>query len=808
MYFTPTFCSAGVFLRNISRKILIGSLPYEVTVKYFSLFASRIAPILILCIFLFLPDILLAQAAGSITGLIRDDESRESLPYINVKVKDTPYGAASDERGRYHIGSIPPGIYTLAVTGVGFGSVEVSITVEAGKTVTRDFVLKHSAVQVGEVLVYGASFRRERITEAPASVSLIGTKEIGRFASHGQLPKLLEVEPGVDMVQSGMYDFNIVSRGFNSSLNRRLLVLLDGRDLATAFLGATEWNGLSIPLEDLGRLELIRGPGSALYGANAYSGVLNVTSLPPRSNPGTRVILGAGELSLLRGDIRHAGLMGNWSYRVNVGGIRGMTFSKIRSNDPKTNLPRFEYPGLNPFLNTELVDLDLDPVRTLYASARLDYEYSTGGIATLEGGSTQVENEVIVTGIGRVQVQKAQRPWARLSYVGHGFNVNIWTSFRLNSAPERSLSTGLNLEQGSNITQGEIQYSFTALENALSLTTGISHRLVHVDTKGTLMLAERNDNMTGVYAQAEYRFSSKFKSVLAARWDRSTLHSSQFSPKVALVWTPLTDQSFRFTYNQAFQSPNYSELFLHVKHPTRPLAYYGNLVTNPPGLSGFVGGAVPGNPQDLTVENITGYEIGYKGIFEKSLFITLDVYFNQMTNFVTDLAVGVNPKFPRNGGIYPGDVLAPTRTIWSYANVGRVNEAGVDAGINYYLSDHLTLSGNFSYFYFDIVEKHAEDVLIPNSPDYRISGGITYTHPSGHDIGLRIKHVPSFDWAAGIYQGKINEYTVMDLGANYRYSSTVSLNLNISNLMDKEHYQIFGGSLLGRRAIVTLYLNL
>ena len=57
-------------------------------------------------------------------------------------------------------------------------------------------------------------------------------------------------EPGVDIAQSGLFDFNINARGFNSSLNRRLLILLDGRDLGTAFLGATEWNGLSIPLED------------------------------------------------------------------------------------------------------------------------------------------------------------------------------------------------------------------------------------------------------------------------------------------------------------------------------------------------------------------------------------------------------------------------------------------------------------------------------------------------------------------------------------------------------------------------------
>ena len=84
----------------------------------------------------------------------------------------------------------------------------------------------------------------------------------------------LQSVPGVDVVQSGVNDFNVNARGFNSSLNRRVLVLQDGRDLAIAFLGSQEWNGMTQPLEDLGKVEMVRGPGSALYGANAFSGVV------------------------------------------------------------------------------------------------------------------------------------------------------------------------------------------------------------------------------------------------------------------------------------------------------------------------------------------------------------------------------------------------------------------------------------------------------------------------------------------------------------------------------------------------------
>ena len=103
----------------------------------------------------------------------------------------------------------------------------------------------------------------------------------------GQAPVALQSVPGVDVVQSGVNDFNVNARGFNSSLNRRVLVLQDGRDLAIAFLGSQEWNGLTQPLEDLGKVEMVRGPGSALYGANAFSGVVNITTPTAREVIGT-----------------------------------------------------------------------------------------------------------------------------------------------------------------------------------------------------------------------------------------------------------------------------------------------------------------------------------------------------------------------------------------------------------------------------------------------------------------------------------------------------------------------------------------
>ncbi|MEK6651236.1 MAG: TonB-dependent receptor, partial [Bacteroidota bacterium] len=364
--------------------------------------------------------------------------------------------------------------------------------------------------------------------------------------------------------------------------------------------------------------------------------------------------------------------------------------------------------------------------------------------ATLEGGTTLVQNETIVTGIGRVQAIEATRPWVRAHYRGGGLAVNVWSNGRYNREPDRSLSTGLPLIQNAQISLGEVQYSFTPLQD-LFVVGGVSQRYVNIDTDGTLMTAARNDNMTGVFGQLEYTMGWSLKALVAARWDRSSLHESQFSPKAALVWTINSQHSLRATYNRAFQSPNYSELYLNVKHPLRAVIYLGNSKLRP--------------------ETITGYEVGYNGVFGEVVYVTAEAYFNVLEEFVTDLGPGVNPDYL--GPIYiPGDIF-PSRQVWSYTNAGEVEETGIDVGVNIYLSDQLKLGMNASYFTFNVVSRHPNDVLLPNASEYKVNGGVTYIDPAGWEASASVKHVPSYPWAAGIYRGTIKSYSLLNLAGSY-----------------------------------------
>ncbi len=755
-----------------------------------------------------------AQQYGKISGRVKDATSGEWLPSINVVVKSTLLGASTDGRGNYSIAQVPAGRHALSFSAVGYRTIEVpDVNVEAGDVATVDASLEPSEVALGEVNVYGASFRRERITEAPAAVSVVEMKDIKLNASHGQLPRLLENEPGVDIVQSGMQDFNINTRGFNSSLNRRLLVLMDGRDLAIAFLGAQEWNGLTVPLEDLGRLELVRGPGSALYGPNAFNGVINLTTPSPAEVAGTKMTWSVGEKDMIRYDVRQAGIINDhWSYKANLGRVQSTSWSRSRTLADTNAAGEFEYAGLRAYREIRPLNDDAT-VSSTYGSGRIDYNFTQATLATIEGGLSNVEDELFVTGIGRVQVKKAGKPWGRIHFGSDRLNIMLWGQGRSSREPQYSLASGKALEEKSSIYHAEIQYNFLTLQDQVRVVFGGSHRIYNVDTEGTLMADEHHDNTSGIFSQVEFTPISWIKFVGATRWDRSTLHSDQWSPKAGVVWIPTADHSFRATFNRAFQVPNYSEFFLRADAGSADLPFFAS-PANPKGTTPIL---ARGN-SNLKVEHVTGYEMGYKGIFlDKKLFLSVDGYYNRAKDFVTDLLQAVNPAYPFQlppgfpAGLadvarsnVPGLSIVDGRPaiVVSYTNAGKVDERGVEVGTTFYLNDEIHFDGSWTWYDFEVKEQQAGDVLLPNAPKHKFSLGLTY-RSSGFEVSLSGRNIQPFRWAAGIFQGDIQPYTLLNLSAGYQVTPVLRLGGTVSNLLDHEVYQIFGGSLIGRQAIVT-----
>lgn len=833
----------------------------------------------------------LAQGTGRVVGTVTEAANGRAVAGAQVLVEGTGIGAVSGQRGTYSLPNVPTGSQTIVFSMLGFETVREQVEVGSGAAATLDVALPAGFVEMGEITVIGASRRPTRIVEAPAAVSVVTPEEIQREAAHGQLPKLFDNQPGIDVVQSGVQDFNINARGYNSSLNRRVLVLQDGIDRSVGFLQSQEWTALSMPLDDLGALELVRGPGSALYGANAFSGVLNITTPAPADVIGTKIAASGGERESARIDLRHAGESenGRIGYKGNFGYVRvGDSWSRSRTREdaiggcaPTDRACTFQEGDIEygP-LPVETVGILDDPVSSLYGSARLDYNFENGSVWTAEGGNTFTENEIFVTGIGRVQINGSNRPWARTEYAAERFTLFGWYSGRRandregNPAPpplgeftelciprdtcegnnQTALASGAVLLESSDLFHVEGQTNWSTAGDRLRLIAGGSNRWVSVDTDGTLMEDKHDDTISSLFGQVEYQIHPTVNLLAAARFDHfSVLESDQneVSPKAALVFSPNPRHSLRLTFNRAFQTPNYSEMFLRAAAgPVIPLdqvelgleaaisAQVGMPVDLPLNFSPTPVVA-RGNPE-LTAEQLTGYEVGWKGaLMGGRVYATADVYYNEIEDFVTDLLPGVNPAFESFdtvddliafqpafsspqlapfapavlqalttgavAAVAPLLVLKPDGTleyVLSYANAGRVTESGVELGLTVQPAIKWEVYGNYTYFDFNVEESTlAGDALLPNTPQHKANVGFTFNNLDRWSVGAGVHMQEGFDWAAGVFAGHVPGYATVDLNAGYVLNDWARLNLVWNNVLDKEHIELYGGSVIGGRAL-------
>lgn len=781
-------------------------------------------------------------------------------PGVVVSLRNSATGMVqkiqSNRAGVFQFSMLPVGQFIITYSGIDIQSISKPLTVSQGTFILAD-TLTASTINFNEVTVFGASRRQQKVTEAPASVSVVSADDIKRGIAHGQTAKVLEGIVGVDVAQSGMNDFNVNMRGFNNSINRRVLVLIDGRDPSTPLLNLMEWNSLSASLSDIAQMDVVRGPGSALYGANAYNGVINMTTYSPRQVLGTRINATIGEFQTVRGDIRHAGEIGKFSYKLTLGASQQLNHTIVsRLRDTSQTNFGLEYPGLA-FDVRPLNDVDRKPF-WYTGTARIDYNFDDDHRLVAEGGYSYSGNEFYVNQTGRILIPIAQKPFVRLAYNSPEWNIQAHWNNRTTPVPQLVYNALATSAEQSDVVMIDAQYNKTLLDDRLRLILGASHEYQGVNTTlvgAVPLLAPDNihHNYSGVYSQVEFALTPTLNIVGAARIDRSTFFDTQFSPKLGVVWEAVQDHTLRFTVNRSFLRPSYPDagrrspagLPVNVASISQTVNQQVSALTGRPLQDIFGLSSLPqwnlGNPT-IQPETAVSFEVGYKGIINNRWFITADVYYNRRSNFISTPLGGlaqnvftpvrantgdgtanrladsllrtalnrVNPLFYDRlaldmgfgGTARPALIIAPR-------NIGLINEYGLELAGNYFVNDHLSLQANYAYLATGVVENDVPTQRIqPNTSPHRITLGATYTIPNLFDINAQFRYVEAFPWVAGLFEGMVPSYAVMNLNARYTLNHYCSVQLNIFNLLDREHYQIFGGSILRRYSTLTVAVTL
>ena len=220
-----------------------------------------------------------AQNDGTVRGIVIDDETKSPSIGANVLIKDTFWGAATDENGEFNINHIPFGKYTITITVIGYKPYEETLVVSPENPVVRvSAMLKREVIPSSQIVVT-ASRSEQNIMDLPLSVSLVSQRKIME-KNVISLEKALMYEPGVTVIKNQL---NIRgASGYTMGAGSRSLLLLDGLPLMGSASGNITWD--VIPVSEIDRVEIVKSGGSAMYGSGAMGGVVNIITrnAPPK----------------------------------------------------------------------------------------------------------------------------------------------------------------------------------------------------------------------------------------------------------------------------------------------------------------------------------------------------------------------------------------------------------------------------------------------------------------------------------------------------------------------------------------------
>ncbi len=525
---------------------------------------------------------------GTIAGRVTMANSGIALQGAQIQIEGggVASGMISNASGVYRL-AVPAGTYAVTTQFQGYATRTIeNVVVTAGETTLLDFSLEQEVIGLGGFVV-SASKKAEKQVETPATTYVVGSQIIAEKPTQTPLDHL-RMAPGVDIITQGIQSTNVSVRGFNNIFSGSLHALTDHRLAGVPSLRVNLLHFIPSNDEDLERIEVVLGPGSALYGPNTANGVLHMftrSPLDPASEK-TTVTLGGGNRGVFQGSFRTAHLI-NSRLGVKLSGqyLRGDDW---QYTDPTEEAAR-DFADQNPAECKALLmargydnglsqqgcdrvgERDYDLER--YAiEARADYRFAEAGTAILTYGRTS-SSGIELTGLGAGQTVD----WIYQFFQGRVNKDRFFAQAYYNTSDAGDswlLRDGVPLVDKSSLFVAQAQHGMSFFDDRQDFTYGFDYFRTRPDTESTINgFYEDEDDVDewGIYLQSKTVLSDQLDLILAGRMDdHSMLEEKVWSPRAALVFKPVENQSVRFTYNRAFSTPTTLNYFLDISAGVAP----------------------------------------------------------------------------------------------------------------------------------------------------------------------------------------------------------------------------------------------
>ncbi|MCP5047144.1 MAG: TonB-dependent receptor [bacterium] len=613
-------------------------------------------------------------------------------------------------------------------------------------------------------VVITASRKEQPITEASTTISVITADDI-RYSGAATIPDLLRQVAGIDVMTISARDQQVGIRGFMDPINNKLLVMVDGRSVYQDSNGFFLWSLLPVGLAEIQRIEIVKSPASSLYGANAYSGVINIITKTPEQLKGTTLQFTGGERETLIGSMIHAGHAAKEkiSYKVSA-----------------------EWNSEN-----EWGEQEQDAGEILRMNALLEYKPGPGTKLAFSGGRSHSGALKVLFG----ETAGSSPLEATLEYVRFDFT---WSDLKfrtfLKSDRQRIRDSITGIKQPFN------DFSYVA-EISHLLRIGKNHSLVwggaynFKSIKKNLFFPESHrQHLWSLFLEDEITVTDRVRLTLGGRYDRHPLAGGRFSPRGNLLYSPGANHYIRFSVAQAFRNPTFFDSYLDFEAQLK-------IIIGPPQQPLEVPYTYIGRGnQSIKPEGIIAYEIGYHGNWNKNLKFKLNLFYNRYTKLFNETTTIThyeqNELFPGS----PGGVLPKTITA-SFENIGNARGIGGEMGLDFSISESISGFANYSFQRLTDTNDPStpqgieEDRDRTQYPKHKLNAGLRVLFKNGFSFNLLAHWMDGTqrrinDNLGNPYLAALDDYVLVNarLGATF-WKDKAELALSVFNLFNDKHYQ-------------------
>jgi iron complex outermembrane recepter protein len=643
------------------------------------------------------------------------------------------------------------GSFRPAMPGMAGRSIVVALSAAAAWAQTPD--LKNLTLeQLSAIEVTTPSKEPERAFQTPAAIFVITGEDIRRMGVQS-IPDALRLAPGVEVAQIDSDHWSVGIRGFGTRLARYVLVMIDGRTVYTPLFAGTYWEVQDTLLEDVDRIEVIRGPGGTIWGPNAVNGVINIITKSAKDTHGEYVEAGGNSLGSGYLNTRYGGSRGNLDYRV-----YGKAF---------TRGPEYHPDGQN-----------FDDWRAARGGFRADWEPSPRDSFTFQG-------DIYTENAGeRVQAVTYAAPYSQIvdgtAHLSGGDVMGHW---------ERTLNTGGDVQvqayfdrtnrQELNLTDYRSTFDVDLVAHQPvgprhDVTWGFGARLspAHNDVvvSGlTFLPAKRTDQLyTGFLQDQVALLEQRLSLVVGSKVLRTNFTGFLFEPSARLLWTPTDRQTVWAAFTHAVRTPSDVEENFYLS------GFTGSFVNGIPVMARF-----NANP-NYAPEQMNGVELGYRQLFGKNWMVDVAAFYNHYHNLESQDLTG-NTFLEENPP--PEHYLLPAQFrngLYGYTK-------GVEIAPEYRPASFWRLRGTYSFLHMNLGRSpHSGDVgtfpfIVGASPKHEGTATSSFDLGKPGQLDLTYRYVGSL---LGV-----PAYSTADARFAWRLTRTVEFAVGGRNLFQPHHVE-------------------